>query len=191
MSSRKFNARTTHSTSDPQICGLHEVSGCSHAIELDPDKGPEDVPGAIKAKDECFYLTCKGNEASVKEQIQSSTKKNGYSTGFRVTPSGRTREVGKCRSGHGSQQECEQDSCTRGNWYRKKIYKWQEQKADERWYDVLVWERMAHTACAHEAGYTVPADATKAHRGARTKGYGHKVKPDPISGLEELATLDL
>lgn len=187
MSSAAFQARTTHTSNDPQICGLHKATGCVDHIELEPGDGPEEVRGAIVADQLCFYLTCRGNEAKPSLQIQGSNKKDGYSTGYRSIPSGRTREVGKCRAGHTSRSECADHACGQGRWYDKKIYKWQEQSTDGRWHDVEVWERMVHHDCAIKAGYVAPSGRTKAHRGARTVGYAHRVKADAISPLEEMA----
>ena len=173
MSSRTFKARTTHSTNDPQLCGLHEASGCCCPIEGD-DGIEEDVPGAIVAGQECFYLTCRGEDASPGMQIQRSNKKDGYSTGFRVIPSGRSR-VFKDR---------------RGIEHKKPIFKWQEQGSDGCWHDVKVWERMVHVACAEKLGYQVSDTSTSAFRGARTLGHAHRVNQDAISPLEELAAME-
>lgn len=172
MSSRTFKARTTHSSTDPQLCGLRISSCCCHAVE-DGDETVE-APGAIVSGQECYYLTCRGTEASPGMQIQSSNKKDGYSTGYRVIPSGRHREY-KDR---------------RGIIHRKPIFKWQEQAADGCWHDVTVWERMVHVDCAEKLGYKVPRSRTSAFRGARTEGHAHKVAPTPISVLEELAAAD-
>lgn len=174
MSSRTFKARTTHSTDDPQICGLHEPSGCCSNIE-DADGNVEEVPGAIQAGQECFYLTCQGDQASPGMQIQRSNKKNNYETGFRVIPSGRHR-VFKDR---------------RGVEHKKPIFKWQEQGDDGCWHDVKVWERMVHASCAEQLGYKVSSTSTSAHRGARTLGHAHQVKKDEINPLEELAAIAL
>ena len=173
MSSRTFKARTTHSSNDPQLCGLHEASGCCHSVEIDEDTS-EDVPGAIIAGQECYYLTCRGDSAAPSMQIQRSNKKDGYSTGYRTIPSGKFREH-KARN---------------GTIYRKPIYKWQEQGPNGRWHDVTVWERMVHVACAAQLGYRVSDTSTSAFRGARTQGHAHQVSETPISGLEELAAAE-
>jgi hypothetical protein len=185
MSSRTFKARTSHTASDPQLCGLHDITGCSQTID-----GLGEVEGAIKRGDCCFYLTCLGTEAAPTAQIQRSNKKDDYDTGYRVTPSGKTRTVGRPP-------------------YTKElpIFKWQEWRcqygcgpssglspvecASERhgggWYDVLVWEKMVHVACAASAAYLVPGQATEAHRGARTQGHGHQLAQTPESPMMDLA----
>jgi len=167
MSSRVFEARTSHTSVNPQICGLTEATGCSATTE----DGVE-VEGAILKGDMCFYLTCLGDQASPASQIQRSNKKDDYSTGYRVIPSGRTRTVGK-------------PPFTR----EQIIFKWQEQGPDERWHDVEVWEKMVHHGCAERLGYQTPQRKTMAHKGDRTEGMNHRVKPKPISGLEELAVV--
>ncbi len=173
MSSRTFKARTTHSADNPQLCGLHEASTCCQPIE-DADGNEEEIPGAIVAGQECFYLTCRGEDASPGMQIQRSNKKDGYSTGYRVIPSGRHR-IFKDR---------------RGVEHKKPIFKWQEQADDGCWHDVKVWERMVHAECAEHLGYKVSTTSTSAFRGARTLGHAHQVKKEAISPLEELAAME-
>lgn len=172
MSSKAFPARTAHTAKKDQICGLHKASGCSAEVVLVENEDAEDVPGAILEGDLCFYLTCRGDQASPKAQIQRSNKKDGYSTGFRVIPSGRTRTVGK-------------KPYTR----EQPIFKWQEQGPNGRWHDVAVWEKMVHVKCAKALNYKAPSHRGTAHRGARTKGFAHRVKAAPISALEELAAV--
>lgn len=176
MSSRTFNARTTHSTSDPQICGLHLASLCSEIvpIEVDGKVVEKEVPGAIVKGQECLYLTCRGDQASPAAQIQRSNKKDGYSTGYRTIPSGRFKEY-KDR---------------RGYIHKKPIFKWQEQDSTGRWHDVKVWEQMAHVDCTAKLGYFTGFGRTTAFRGNRTRGHAHTVNSAPISGLEELAAME-
>ena len=168
MSSRIFKARTTHSDSSPQICGLHASSLCAANID------GKEVPGGIVADQECYFLTCQGDQANPAAQIQRSSKKDGYATGFRTIPSGRYKEY-KDR---------------RGIIHRKPIFKWQEQGPNGRWHDVKVWEKMVHTSCAAKLGYFVSQSHTVAFRGNRTKGHAHSVNANPISGLEELAAAE-
>lgn len=194
MSSRTFPARTSHSVNDPQICGLHEVTSCSAQIS------GQDIPGAIKQGQQCFYLTCRGDDARPVAQIEGSNRKDDYETGFRQTPSG-SREVGHCRRKHTSQEDCDNNGCGLGRWYRKKIYKWQEWRCQQNcgatpiecgrahaggWHDVTVWERMVHVICAEQAGYRVPGSQTQAHRGNRTIGTAHC-----LSNIAESPMLDL
>lgn len=164
MSSRSFKARTSYSASNPQLCGLVESSGCCTSVD------DVEVDGAIARGQMCFYLTCRGDQAKPERQIQKSNKKDGYSTGFRIVPSGRTRTVGR-------------PPYTR----EVVVFKWQEQGQVGRWHDVTVWEKMVHEDCARKLGYRAPGDSTTAHKGDRTEGFAHKVSPNPISGLEELA----
>ena len=84
MSSKAFPARTSHTTSNPQLCGLHEQSSCLTPItEIDSngDEIEEEVAGAIIKKEVCFYLTCRGDQAQPNQQIQSSKKADGYDKG--------------------------------------------------------------------------------------------------------------
>jgi len=196
MSSRAFAATTSHSPNDPQLCGLHNVTGCCADID------GEEFEGAIRKGQRCFYLTCRGDAALPERQIQGSKKKDGYDTGYRQTPSGQYREVGSCRKGHQSQKECEENSCGSGRWWKKKLFKWQEWRCPNNcgkdpvacgrsshgggWHDVQVWERMVHVGCAIDAGYRVPAGETMAHKGNRTKGLAHRV-----SKLKENPMMDL
>lgn len=166
MSSRAFKARTTHSSSSPQLCGLHRASGCSHEV----DGVIRD--GAIVKDQLCFYLTCLGRDARPERQIQKSNKADGYASGYRIVPDG-WRKVG--RPGHERQV---------------RTFKWQEERGG-RWHDVTVWERMVHVECAAKLGYKAPGRKTSAHKGERTKGYAHQVEPEPISVLEELAVVAL
>lgn len=161
MSSRVFKARTSHTEENPQLCGL---SG-----------------RPIRRGDDCFYLTCSGEGANPGRQIFASKKKDGYETGFRVIPSGRTRTIG---------------AGTR--WERQvPIYKWQQRDEEGRWHDIKVWEHMVLLSEAVARGYRPPHDAeggifcTTARKGSRTKGYGHIVNEQPISALEELAAVML
>lgn len=172
MSSKAFPARTSHTSKKDQICGLHESSGCSAGVVLEADGDEENVLGAILEGDLCFYLTCRGDQATPKNQIQRSNKKDGYSTGYRTIPSGRTRTVGKAP-------------------YTREvpIFKWQELGPDDQWHDVAVWEKMAHVQCAEGLKYKTPVHRGKAHKGARTKGFAHRVKTAPIPVLEELAVI--
>jgi hypothetical protein len=176
MSSRTFKARTTHTNTDPQLCGLHNASGCAAtlAFEQDGETVEQEVAGAIVKDQECLYLTCRGDDANPERQIQRSNKKDGYSTGYRTIPSGRYREY----------------TDRRGVIHKKPIFKWQEQDGDGRWHDVKVWERMAHTDCATKLGYFVSDAHTTAFRGNRTKGHAHNVNSTPISGLEEVAAME-
>jgi hypothetical protein len=48
-----FKVRTPHTDANPQICGLHEQTGCSHFQE----------------DEMAFYLVCQGNEASTASQV--------------------------------------------------------------------------------------------------------------------------
>lgn len=161
MSSRVFKAKTSHTEESPQLCGL---SGRQ-----------------IQKGDECFYLTCSGDGANPERQIFASKMKDGYETGFRVVPSGRTRTIGEGT-----------------RWERQvPIYKWQELGAEERWHDIKVWEHMVLLDQAVALGYKPPHDAkgrvfrTTARKGDRTKGHGHTVNEQPISALEELAAVML
>jgi len=173
MSSRTFNARTTHTETSPQVCGLHEASLCCANL-TDDDGDVKEVPGAIVAKQECLYLTCRGDEANPEAQIQRSNKKDDYATGYRVIPSGQRREY-KDKRGHS---------------HFKPIFKWQQQASDGRWHDVKVWERMVHVECANKLGYFTGVGKTTAFRGDRTEGHAHRLNPTPISGLEELAAME-
>lgn len=175
MSSKSFPARTGHTPSNPQLCGLHAQSGCSNvapAKDANGDDIEQEVPGAILKKERCFYLTCRGDQATPKSQIKSSKKADGCDTGFRIIPSGKTRTVGKA-------------PYTR----QVPIFKWQEQAGDGRWHDLLVWEKMVHEDCAAQCGYQTPGVKGHAHRGKRTKGFAHRVNPQPIPALEELAAI--
>lgn len=175
MSSKAFKARTGHNPSDPQICGLHDQSSCVNvapAVDANGDETEEETPGAIMVGEVCFYLTCRGDAATTESQIQSSKKADGYDTGFRIIPSGKVRTVGKA-------------PFTR----QVPIFKWQEQGENEQWHDLLVWEKMVHKACAESCGYRIPGHQGRAHKGNRTKGFAHKVNPQPIPALEELAAM--
>lgn len=198
MSSPVFKARTTHTATNPQVCGLHEVTGCSAHID-----GLGDVPGAIigtdtagDLADKCFYLTCLGTDARPERQIFTSKKKDDYDTGYRVVPSGKYRTVGNGRFT-----------------YQKPIFKHQEWscKSDFTckrspvdcaaeghmggWRDVRTWEKMVHADCAVNATYSVPGHETDAYKGARTEGLGHELEDTFESPLEDLgralADLDL
>ena len=158
MSSRSFEAKTGHTASNPQLCGLHGSTGCAS----------EGVEGAIMQGQMCFYLTCKGNEARPAYQIQKSNKRDDYSTGYRIVKTG-TRTVGK-------------EPFTR----QQPVFGWQEQR-NGRWHDLVVWERMVHTLCAEEAGYVAPGDRTIANPGDRTQRHAHQVSKTPESPLKELA----
>ncbi|MCI0560892.1 MAG: hypothetical protein MN733_20600 [Nitrososphaera sp.] len=199
MSSRTFPAKTTHSKANPQVCGLHNVTGCDSPIDGKP------VPGAIRAGQQCFYLTCRGDDAKPATQIEGSNQKDDYETGYRQCPSGKHREVGSCRRKHTSQDDCDKNGCHLGRWYRKKIFKWQEWSCpiscgttpvecgrashNGGWHDVEVWERMVHLICADQAGYSVPGGQTEAHKGSRTIGTAHRVSSVAESPLMDLGRI--
>jgi hypothetical protein len=153
------------------------------------------VPGAIRGTDagkgkaqECFYLTCKGENADPTKQLRASSKDDGYDTGFRIVPTGRTRTVGKPP-----------------RTFERPIFKWQEWQCSERcgmipaacesaghragWHDVLVWEKMVHADCAQAAGFEVPGRRTTAHRGNRTVGVQHQLNKDAESALDALGRI--
>lgn len=203
---RIWQATTSHSEDDPQICGLHDTTGCIGEID-----GLGSVPGGIRGTDQgrddahdCFYLTCRGTDAAPAAQIQSSRKADDYDTGYRQTPSGKYREVGSCRKGHQSSADCSAAKCVVGNWRNKKLWKWQEYRCASAggvhspvdcenaghsgggWRDVLVWEKAVHAQCASDAGYVVPGRRVTAFRGARTLGYAHQVAQTPESPLMDL-----
>lgn len=77
MSSRVFAAKSSHRPSDPQLCGLCDITGCSPIV-----KG-----------EMCLYLTCLGDNARPAAQIERGEKEDNYATGFRVVPSGKKRLV--------------------------------------------------------------------------------------------------
>lgn len=203
---RLWQANTSHSEDNPQLCGLHNITGCVATLE---EVG--EVPGAIRGLDQgrdgahdCFYLTCLGTDARPDAQIESSRKADDYATGYRQTPSGEYREVGSCRRGHQSSDDCKTVKCTVGNWRNKKLFKWQEFSCSDQssphspvdceaaghtfggWRDVLVWEKAVHAQCASGAGYKVPGRRCTAYKGDRTLGYAHKVAKTPESPLMDL-----
>jgi len=183
--SRSFKARTSHTEENPQLCGLGDITGCSREIK---DLGR--VTSAIQEGDECFYLTCQGTDALPALQIEKSAKRDDYDTLYRVTPSGKTRQVGK------------------GSWTRQvPIFKWQEWRCDSGcrpgsgtfpaacakihkgggWHDVTVWEKMVHEDCAAAAGYATPNGKVIAHVGARPLGLAHSVSKTAESPFMDLA----
>ncbi len=183
--SRSFKARTSHTADNPQLCGLGDITGCHREID-----GLGQVANAIQEGDECFYLTCRGSDAQPTLQIERSAKRDDYDTLYRVTPSGKTRTVGK------------------GAWTKQvPIFKWQEWSCDSGcrpgsgtfpaacakihkgggWHDVTVWEKMVHEDCAASTGYRTPNGKVTARVGDRTRGYAHSVAKNAESPFMDLA----
>ena len=173
MSSPVFNAKTSHTKSKPQLCGL---SGTQ-----------------ISKGDNVFYLTCRGKEAKPDQQVliaryvektwRGKTKLKPVYEGpgnlpWRSVPSGNYRTIGE-----GSHFE-----------RRVPIFKWQEER-NGVWHDVRTWENMVLADVAVEMSYQLPRTRTGkirrtvAKKGDRTKGYAHDVgKPEnPLLALARLA----
>jgi len=184
LTSPAFKARTTWTRDEPQVCGLHHLTGCTHDVE---GYGP--IGGALIKDQKVAYLTCKGTVGLPEHQVFKSKRDTDYETGFRVVPTGN----GSCRRGHSfGMDECEQDDrkrkrCPRCYCMAKPDFQWQERDAEGRWHYVETWERMVHVACAHQAGFRVLGQ-TNAHVGSRTKGYAH-TEGRAEGGLEALAHL--
>ena len=159
MSSPVFKAKTGHTTSKPQICGL---------------SGRE-----IHKGDDIFYLTCRGGEAKPQEQVvilryeekewRGRTKLKPVYSGpgdlpWRSVPSGNWRTVGE-----GTRWE-----------KRVPIFKWQEEK-DGVWLDVETWENAVHLDEAQALGFAIRLTKTGkiartvARKGDRTVGVAHTV----------------
>lgn len=157
MSSRVFQAKTGHTKKNPQLCGLSQRE--------------------IQKGDDCYYLTCRGNNANPERQIFASKEDTDFETGFRVVPSGRTRKVAV-----GTRFEREVP-----------IYQWEEKGPDGRWFVCEVWERMVLLEEAQKLGYRSPTTATGktartvARKGDRTLGHAHVVSATPTSPLHDVA----
>lgn len=164
MSSRVFAARSSHRPHDPQLCGLSDLTGCN----------------PIQRGEMCLYLTCLGDAAQPVAQIERSGREDGFSTGFRVVASGRTRTVSV------------------GTRFERQVpvFKWQQRDAQGRWHDVVVWERMVHADCARRMGYggrRAVRQAGTRRRGDRARDRGHgrdravpppgtRLSPGPFGG---------
>ena len=179
MSSRVFEARTSHTPDNPQLCGL-----TGHPIQ----KG-----------DLCFYLVCEGDQARPEwqvRQIQTVTTAGGRGRRRKtrkVYESNRTGRPFRC-TWTGEWEEFEKQDGSTG---RRRVYEWQVEQADGSMKTVEVWSNMVHVEAAEQLGYDIPKDGkgkyrkTKAHRGDRTQGHEHKIAKEAENPLLTLAKAGL
>ena len=171
MSSRVFQAHTSHTKSNPQRCGLTQIP--------------------IQQGDWCFYLVCKGDSARPDYQInvvreEEVEVKRGRKTyknkkKIRETPDG--QPFFSVFTG-----QWETYKKADGSTGRRRVYEWQtEDPVTGARIPVQVWSNMVLASSAESLGYNVPKDSkgkyvtTKAHVGDRTVGFEHR------SGEEEPA----
>jgi hypothetical protein len=174
MSSRVFKARTGHTDSNPQLCGLTQAP--------------------IQEGDWCFYLVCKGTSARPEWQIsvvrEETTKGRGgrsFTKKIRETPDGQPFF-----------------SVFTGNWEtykkadgstgRRRVYEWQTEDAQTgARIPVLVWSNMVLASAAEKLGYKVPMNAkgkyitTQAHQGDRTRGFEHQAAKEAEPAMVTIA----
>lgn len=161
MSSRVFQAKTSHTEDNPQLCGL---SGRKIA------KG-----------DDCFYLTCRGDAAHPERQIFASNAKTDFETGFRVIPSGRKRTIGA-----GTRWEREvavykwQEQGPDERWHDIVV-----------WEQMALVEEAVRRGYKPPLDKNGNPYRTVARKGDRTQGHAHMANEKPISALEELAAVML
>jgi hypothetical protein len=158
MSSRVFKARTGHSPSNPQLCGLTQTP--------------------IQEGDYCFYLVCSGKSARPEYQISVVREEvvagRNYKKKIRENPQGQT--FFSVFTG-----AWETFTKPNGKTGKRRVYEWQTEdpKTGAR-IPVVVWSNMVLATSAEVLGYSVPMNAkgkyitTKAHQGDRTKGFEHK-----------------
>lgn len=161
MSSRVFKARTSHTDSNPQLCGLTGTP--------------------INEGDWCFYLVCKGNKARpdyqitvVREEEHKGFGGRKYTKKIRETPDG--QPFFSVFTG-----QWETYKKANGDTGRRRVYEWQTEdpKTGAR-IPVVVWSNMVLASAAEKLGYKVPKNAkgkyitTQAHVGDRTRGFEHR-----------------
>ena len=171
MSSRVFKARTGHTESNPQICGL---------------SGRE-----IAQDDPILYLVCRGNDARPEYQVKVTREES-----KQVEYRGRKRKV--TERDYGTDDGTEFRNVF-GGWQtnpktgqREKVFEWQ-QKIGDSWHPVETWSHIVLAQVAADLGYDVRTKKngkwamTRAHEGDRAVGNEHSVASESINAMEELA----
>ena len=176
MSSRVFKARTSHTESNPQRCGLT----AAHIMEGDL----------------CFYLVCAGTDARPEYQImvvdEVETVKYGRRSKRKVRESMDGRTFHCVWNGEWEVYK-DQDGKTK----RRRVYEWQVEDAQGNRFPVEVWSHMVHVSAAEKLGYRIPTNQkgkyqmTTAFQGDRTRGHEHKVSNEAENPLLTLAKASL
>jgi hypothetical protein len=159
MSSRVFKATTSHTATNPQLCGL---------------TGTPIVEG-----DWCFYLVCAGKDARPEFQI-NVVREEEYTYRGRK----QTRKIRETPDGRpffsvftGEWETYTKPDGTQG---KRRKYEWQTENAQGARIPVTVWSNMVLASAAEKLGYNVPRNGkgkfitTKAHKGDRTVGFEHR-----------------
>jgi hypothetical protein len=177
MSSPVFPARTSHTDSNPQLCGLTGA----HIME----------------KDDCLFLVCDGQSARPEYQVcQIDTVEYKDSRGRN-----RSRKVYESKQGRpfrctwtGEWETYEKADGKKG---RRRIYEWQVEGANGSMIPVDVWSNMVHASSALELGFELRTNAkgevvkTKAFKGDRTQGREHALAAEAENPLLTLAKAGL
>jgi hypothetical protein len=174
MTSRVFKARTGHTPSNPQLCGL---------------TGAE-----IQKDDRCLYLVCHGAKARPDYQVRLVDEVE-YEDSRGATRKRKVFESGMTGQPMFSVWTGEWETYTKANGKkgRRRVYEWQTEGSDGRRYPVECWSNMVHLSAAETLGYDIPRNkddeilTTNARKGDRTKGVEHRVSKDAESPLVTLA----
>jgi hypothetical protein len=175
MTSRVFKARTSHTPSNPQLCGL--------------------TLAEITKGDLCLFLVCHGAEARPEWQVRlvGREAKEGSSYKRNIFESEKTGQP--FFSVWTGEWESYKDA--NGKTKRRRVYEWQVEGDDGRRYPVEVWSNMVRLSAAEELGYDIPRDGdgkvrkTTAFKGDRTKGWEQRVAKDSEAPLVTLAKVML
>lgn len=182
MSSRVFQARTAHTSSNPQICGL--------------------TGNHISKNDWIMFLVCRGADAVPEYQIKCTAEreveKEYYSRRKRrkVKTTTTQRDYG---TDDGKQFRSVYDGKRRNSEGKmEKVFLWQQQDGLDadglpRWITVKCWSNVVHASAAEDLGFDVRADAngewvtTIAFEGDRTRGNEHTVETEPENAMTVIA----
>lgn len=176
MSSRVFKAKTSHTESKPQLCGL--------------------TGNHIQQDDLCFFLVCKGGDARPEYQIMVVDEVEYQDAKGRT----RKRKVRACKDPNDDREfycvwngEWEVYEDAYGKKKRRRVYEWEVDGQNGAKHPVEVWSNMVHVSAAESLGYDIPKTGkgkyqmTTAFKGDRTKGNEHRVAKDAESPLLTLA----
>lgn len=173
MSSRVFKARTGHTESIPQLCGLTQAP--------------------IQEDDYCLYLVCRGTAARpdyqitvVREEVTKGRGGRTYTKNVRETPDGQA-----FFSVFTGQWETYKKAD--GSTGRRRVYEWQTEDANGNRIPVVVWSNMVLADAAEKLGYNVGKNTkgnyvtTQAHRGDRTVGFEHQTAKEAEPAMVTVA----
>ena len=177
MSSRVFEAKTGHTESKPQLCGLSN--------------------NPISKGDQIMYLVCRGEDARPEYQIKVTREEK-----KQVTYRGRPKTIFEKDYG---MDDGKRFRSVFGGWQmnhdtgkREKIFTWQEYKGldadgEEIWNPVKCWSHIVFAQIAADLGYEVRCNkkgkwkTTTARDGDRAIGSEHTIDAEGENAMEVLA----